>query len=101
MSRPSDAPANAKHATLSSNAQASFPTWTFWGKTTVELYNTGNCTESVILMAGAASPDSIYLDAGENARTFGYWAGFPLWTQLITQQDTANNQIPEVEIWVW
>lgn len=101
MPRPGDAPSNAKTATLGSWEAGTFPTWTFWGRTTVHVYNTGNIPVTVSVQAGAAQPAYFYLDLGENHREHGFWAGFPVTITDATQGDTANNQNPQIEVWVW
>src|SRR5512147_1254697 len=78
MPRPNDAPANAKTATLASNEGATFPTWTFWGRTTCHVYNTGNVPVTVSFQAGAAQPAYVQIDPGEDHREWGFWAGFPV-----------------------
>lgn len=101
MSRPGDAPNNAKHAMLDSFEQAGFPTWTFWGKTTVHMYNTGDCHLTALVQAGAAPPEMVGLDAGEDHLEFGYWGGFKVFITNATQRDDATNQEPQLEVWVW
>jgi hypothetical protein len=101
MPRPGDAKNNAKSATLNSLEQATFPTWTFWGRTTVHVYNTGNIPITISFHAGAAQPAYVYLDAGEDHKEYGFWAGFPMTVTNATQRDVANNQNPQAEVWVW
>ena len=101
MPRPADAPANAKTAILSSWEAATFPTWTFWGRTTVHVYNTGNTGDTVSFQAGAAQPAYSFIDVGEDHREYGFWAGFPVTVTNATQSDAANNQNPQAEVWVW
>lgn len=94
MARPSDAPASAKTATLGSWGTATFPTWTFWGRTTVHVYNVGNAGATILFKAGAADPALGYLDPGEDHREYGFWAGFPVTVTNATQSDTVNNINP-------
>ncbi|MDZ3838793.1 MAG: hypothetical protein U0S49_15615 [Rhodospirillales bacterium] len=101
MPRPNDAPAKAKSATLSSFEQATFPTWTFWGRTTCHVYNTGNTNATVTFQAGAAQPAYVGIDRGENHREWGFWGGFPVTITNATQADIANGQNPQIEVWVW
>lgn len=101
MPRPGDAPASAKEAVLNSWEAATFPTWTFWGRTTVHAYNTGNCGVTVSYQAGAAQPQYVYIDAGEDHREYGFWAGFPVTVTDATQQDDANKQHPQIDVWCW
>jgi len=99
MPRPGDAPPSAKEAVLDSWGQATFPTWTFWGRTTVHVYNTGNCPVTVSYQAGAAQPAYVYLNVGEDHREWGFWAGFPVTATNATQRDAANQ--PQIDVWVW
>lgn len=101
MPRPGDASRDAKSATLNSFEAATFPTWTFWGKTNAHFYNTGNCEVTVSYQAGAAAPIYVALDEGKDNATFGYWAGFPLTVANVSQRDDAHNVEPQVEVWVW
>jgi hypothetical protein len=101
MSRPGDAKNNAKDSVLGSWEAATFPTWTFWGRTTVHVYNTGNMPVTVSVQAGTAQPDYFYLDLGEDHRQYGFWGGFPVTITDATQRDEANHQDPQIEVWVW
>jgi hypothetical protein len=101
MAKPDDAPDSAKTATLHSWEAGTFPTWTFWGRTAVHVYNTGNCGITVSVQAGAAQPAYFYLDTGEDHREYGFWAGFPVTITNATQRDNPNNLDPEAEVWVW
>jgi hypothetical protein len=101
MPKPADAPADAKHAVLGSWEAGTFPTWTFWGRTAVHVYNTGNTGDTVSFQAGAAQPAYTYIDTGEDHREYGFWAGFPVTVTNATQSDQANNQNPQIEVWVW
>ncbi|MGV9244520.1 hypothetical protein [Streptomyces sp. NPDC003710] len=101
MSKPGDAPDSAKTATLGSFEQATFPTWTFWGRTAVHVYNSGNTPITVTFQAGAAQPAVTYLDVGEDHREYGFWAGFPVTVTNATQRDEAQQQFPSAEVWVW
>jgi len=100
MTRPNDAPASAKEATLNSWEEAGFQTWSFWGTTTVHLYNTGNTTVTARLASGAGEA-FVAIDPGEDKREKGRWGGLPLFIANTTQRDEANNQYPQVEVWVW
>jgi hypothetical protein len=51
--------------------------------------------------AGAAQPAYTYLDVGEDHREYGFWGGFPVTVTDATQRDVANNQDPQIEVWVW
>jgi len=101
MPRPNDAPGSAKTATLGSWETATFPTWTFWGRTTCHVYNTGNVGVTVSFQAGAAQPAYVFLDNGEDHREYGFWAGFPVTITDATQRDDASGQNPQIEVWVW
>jgi len=101
MPRPNDAPDSAKHAILNSWEAAGFPTWSFWGRTTVHVYNTGNTGCTVTFQAGAAQPAAVGIDNGEDHREFGFWAGFPVTVTNQTQRDDPQQQNPQVEVWVW
>ncbi len=101
MPKPGDAPGSAKTATLNSWEQATFPTWTFWGRTTVHVYNTGNMPVTVSYQAGAAQPAYVHLGVGEDHREWGFWAGFPVTVTNATGRDEANNLAPQIEVWVW
>ena len=101
MSKPSDAPANAKSATLNSWEAATFPTWSFWGRTAVHVYNTGNSAVTVSFQAGTAQPAYVYIDKGEDHREYGFWAAFPVTVVNATQADVANNVSPQIEVWAW
>lgn len=101
MPRPNDAPGNAKAAALGSWEAATFPTWTFWGRTTVHVYNTGTGGITVSVQAGAAQPAYFYLDAGEDHREYGFWGGFPVTVTNATQGDNTNGASPAADVWVW
>jgi hypothetical protein len=101
MPQPGDAPSFAKTATLGSWEIGHFPTWTFWGRTTVHVYNVGNTPVTTSFQAGAAQPAYVYLDTGEDHREYGFWAGFTLTVTNATQRDAANNLDPRIEVWVW
>jgi hypothetical protein len=101
MPRPADAKSNAKEAILGSFEAGTFPTWTFWGRTTVHVYNTGNIPVTVSYQAGPAQPAYTYLDVGEDHREFGFWGGFPVTVTNGTQRDANQNQEPQIDVWVW
>ena len=101
MPKPKDAKSNAKSATLESWEAGEFPTWSFWGKTTVHAYNTGNTPVTVSIQSGMAQAAYVFLDVGEEHREYGYWWGVPVTITNATQRDTANNQNPQIEAWVW
>ncbi|MER5385547.1 hypothetical protein ABT040_35730 [Streptomyces sp. NPDC002688] len=101
MPKPGDSPEKAKTALLGSWEAATFPTWTFWGRTAVHVYNTGNTPVTVSFQAGAAQPAYVFLDAGEDHREYGFWAGFPVTVTNATQRDDAQQQLPQIETWVW
>jgi hypothetical protein len=101
MPRPNDAPASAKTAILNSWEAATFPTWTFWGRTTVHTYNTGNSGVTASFQAGAAQPAYAYVDQGEDHREYGFWGGFPVTITCATQRDDPNGVAPQLEVWVW
>lgn len=101
MPKPSDAKGNAKNATLNSWEAGTFPTWSFWGRTSVHVSNTGNCGVTVSFQAGAAQPAYVYLDPGEDHREYGFWAAFPVTITNATQADAANSIAPQIDVWVW
>jgi hypothetical protein len=101
MPRPGDAKGNAKEANLGSWEAATFPTWTFWGRTTCHVYNTGNTGTTVTFQAGAAQPAYVYIDVGEDHREYGFWGGFPVTITNATQRDDQNGINPQIQVWVW
>jgi hypothetical protein len=101
MPKPSDAASGAKEAVLGSWEHGTFPTWTFWGRTTTHVYNTGNVGVTVSFQAGAAQPAYVYIDPGEDHREYGFWAGFPVTITNATQQDVPNGAAPQIDVWVW
>jgi hypothetical protein len=101
MERPSDAPEDAKDAYLEAWSTATFPTWSFWGRTTCHVLNTGTTGTTVSFQAGAAQPALVYLDPGEDHREYGFWGGFPVTITNATQRDAANGVDPQVRAWVW
>jgi hypothetical protein len=56
---------------------------------------------TVAYQSGLGQPAYVYLDVGEDHREYGFYAAVPATVTNATQRDQANNQEPQIEVWVW
>jgi len=93
---PGDAKPNVQSVVLGSGEQASFPTWTFWGTTTVHVYNIGSMSAAFQIQG-----EYFTLDVGEDYRKYGQWGGVPVTITNVSQRDEANGEFPVIQVFVW
>jgi hypothetical protein len=103
MPRPPDASPSAKQAVLNSWEAGIFPSWTLWGRTTIHVYNICEIDVTVTIQTGVAPPAMLHLNAGEDHREYGFYAGAAITITNATHPDILDDppRQPQIEVWVW
>jgi hypothetical protein len=68
-----------------------FPTWSFWGLTTVRMINTGSVPTVVTI-----NDDRFHLNPGEQTDKDGRWAAFPI--RVVNTIELPGSQVT-VRVW--